>query len=30
VSVPLLRQSPLFDPLRNHPGFVRLLESRPG
>ena len=29
VSVGLLRESPLYDPLRKHPGFVRLLESEP-
>jgi len=27
VSVPLLRQSPLFDPLRKHPGFVKRVEE---
>ncbi|HEX5042477.1 MAG TPA: tetratricopeptide repeat protein, partial [Candidatus Polarisedimenticolaceae bacterium] len=26
VSVPLLRLSPLYDPLRNHPGFMRLVQ----
>jgi tetratricopeptide (TPR) repeat protein len=30
ASVGLLRVSPQFDALRKHPGFLRLLEERPG
>ncbi len=28
VSIPLLRLDPAWDPLRDHPGFKKLLESR--
>ncbi len=28
LSVPLLRIDPQWDPLRNHPRFQKLLESR--